>query len=43
MAAAKAFWASDAYQPLAAIRRKLASGRIFLVEGVPAPQLSQMP
>ncbi len=34
VAAARAFWASPAYRPLAEIRRKLATGRIYMVEGL---------
>ena len=36
MAAAQSFWDSPEYRPLAAVRGRLASGRIFMVEGLEA-------
>ncbi len=37
VAAVQAFWDSPDYQPLAAARKRLAEGRIYMVEGAAAP------
>lgn len=34
--AAQAFWHSDDYQPVAAIRRRTSNSRIYMVEGTPS-------